>query len=122
MIRFLKTVVVLASAFIAMPSHAQALQLRDPWVPDTVKSKRASAGEDQVATRGAALRAQVEQKLRDAFDTADTEGRGSITREQARAAGLGKIVREFAEIDGTGTGRITFDDYRRHLRARGAAF
>ena len=112
---------VLALTLVALPLHAQELQLRDPWVPETVKSKRASARSDQAPTQGAALRAQVEQKLREAFDAADVDGRGSITRGQARAAGLGKIAREFAEIDVAGTGRITFDDFKRYLRARGAA-
>jgi len=113
--------VVLAYALIAVPLHAQEPQLRDPWVPDTVKSKRASAGPEEHATQGAALRAQVERKLRQSFETADVEGRASITLAQARAAGLGRIAREFALIDSAGTGRITFEDYKRHLRARGAA-
>ncbi len=114
-------IAVLASALVAVPLHAQDLQLRDPWVPDTVKRKRAGALQEEHATQGAALRAQVERKLRESFDTADVEGRGSISLAQARAAGLGRIAREFAQIDRTGTGRITFEDYKRHLRARGAA-
>lgn len=114
-------IAVTAFALFAIPLDAQELQLRDPWVPDAVKSKRAGALHEEHATQGAALRAQVERKLREAFDTADVEGRGSITLAQARAAGLGRIARDFAQIDSAGTGRITFDDYKRHLRARGAA-
>lgn len=114
-------IAVLASALVATPLHAQELQLRDPWVPDTVKGKRAGALHEEHATQGAALRAQVERKLRQLFDTADVEDRGSITLAQARAAGLVRIAREFAQIDTAGTGRITFEDYKRHLRARGAA-
>ena len=113
-------IVVVASALLAVPLHAQ--ELRDPWIPDTVKAKRAHAGPEEHATEGVALRAQVERKLRESFDLADVEGKGSITLAQARAAGLGKIAREFAQIDRAATGRITFDDYKRHLRARGAAF
>ena len=113
---------MLAAALLALPLHAEEPQLRDPWLPDAVKSKRASVEGAYAPTRGDALKAQVERKLRDAFDAADVEGRGSITLEQARAAGLGRIAREFAQIDVGGTGRVTFDDYQRHLRARGAAF
>ena len=111
----------LAIALLSMPLHAQDLQLRDPWVPDAVKAKKLNAAPEEHATQGAALRAQVERKLRASFDSADVEGRGSITLAQARAAGLGRIARDFDQIDALGAGRITFDDYKRHLRARGAA-
>jgi hypothetical protein len=114
-------IMFIVGALAAAPLHAQTPQLRDPWVPDTVKSKRASAGPEEHATQGETLRLQVERKLRQAFDTADVEGVGSITLQQARAAGLGRIAKSFAEIDVEGTGRITFEDYKRHLRARGAA-
>ena len=112
---------VVALAFAAWPAYAQELPLRDPWVPDAVKTKRANAFAEGPATRGAALQAQVQRKLRDSFDAADVEGQGSITLSQARAAGLGLIAREFERIDVTRSGRITFDDYLRFLRARGAA-
>jgi hypothetical protein len=86
---------------------------RDPALPPHAIPRRKSAVE--TPTHGAALKAQVEHKLRQRFEAADLERRGSITREQARAAGLGLVVREFDRIDTARTGRITFDDFRRFL-------
>ena len=89
--------------------------LRDPYVPS---ASRASAPMPE--TRGEALRAQVERKLRADFDAADTERKGSITRDQARAARLAVVHDNLDAIDGARKGRITFEDYKRFLRARGA--
>ena len=116
-----RALILLIAALAASPGYAQEVQLRDPWVPDVVKAKRANAFEGEHATRGVTLRLQVQRKLRDSFDTADIEARGSITQAQAAAAGLGLIAREFERIDVARTGRITFDDYLRYLRARGGA-
>jgi len=54
------------------------------------------------------------------FDAADTERKGSITRDQARAARLAVVHDNFDAIDGARKGRVTFEDYKRFLRARGA--
>ena len=91
--------------------------LRDPWVPPTVAK---SAGAGTPSPSGAALRAQVVEKLRASFVRADAEQRGTITREQARAAGLGLVAARFDAIDTARTGRIAFDDFLRFLRAEGA--
>lgn len=112
---------ILAATLLVGGVQAQEIQLRDPWLPEAVKSKRASALPEPPPTRGAALQAEVRMRLKSGFDAADSEGRGSISREQARAAGLGLIAREFERIDSAGSGRITFDDYLRFLRGRGAA-
>jgi hypothetical protein len=58
--------------------------------------------------------------LRERFDAADTERRGSITRQQARAARLAVVADNFDAIDELHAGRVTFEDYKRYLRARGA--
>jgi hypothetical protein len=89
--------------------------LRDPWVPPELR-KAPSAP----APQGAALRAQVERKLRAGFDAADASGSGTLTREQARGAGLGYIVKHFDEIDRQRAGAVSFDDVKRFLRTRGA--
>ena len=102
-----------ASAFAAdAPTPAP---LRDPYVPP---ASRASAPMPE--TRGEALRSQVERKLRADFDAADIERKGSITRDQARAARLAVVHDNFDAIDGARKGRVTFEDYKRFLRARGA--
>ena len=101
----------------ARPATAQtmATPMLDPWVPPTLRkaAPRPPAG-------GEALMAEVERKLRADFDAADVERAGTLTREQARAAGLGYIVKSFDRIDAAGTGRVAFDDVKRYLRSNGA--
>jgi len=91
--------------------------LRDPWVPPAV---RKSAAKLAPPATGPALKAQVIDKLQASFARADVEGAGTITREQARAAGLGLVAARFDAIDTAGRGRIAFDDFLRYLRAQGA--
>jgi hypothetical protein len=66
------------------------------------------------------LRAQVERKLKAGFDAADVNRSGTVTRDQARAAGLGYIVKHFDDIDRQRAGAVSFDDVKRFLRGRGA--
>jgi hypothetical protein len=87
----------------------------DPCRPP--QAKRESP--EMPATEGAALRAQVERKLRADFEAAATGG--ALTREQATAAGLGFIASHYGEIDRGGRGSIRFEDYKRFLKSRGAA-
>jgi hypothetical protein len=112
--------VTLALASVVAGARADdALQtpLRDPWVPPAVrKDYRVTP-----PTRGEALKAQVTAKLRSAFDAADVERRGSVTQGQAEAAGLGVIARNFGQIDRSGAGRVTFDDFVAFLHARGSS-
>ena len=87
-------------------------ELCDPCVPPAVRAKAKRVAPE---TRGAALNAQVEAKLRQRFEAAAGPG-GALTREQARAAGLGAIADRFDAIDRSGRGAIAFEDYRRYLR------
>lgn len=107
---------VFASALAGAAERVVLEPLRDPWLPPSVRQQARPIPE----TRGDALRAQVEQKLRRNFDAADTARTGSITREQARAAQLGYVAEHFDEIDTARTGRVSFEDVKRWLRARGA--
>ena len=104
----------LASSIAAAAGLAPGA-LRDPWVPP---DQRKAAIERPAA--GESLKAQVEQKLRARFDAADTGHRGSLTRAEAQRAGLGIIANNFDRIDTARAGRVTFDDFKRYLRARGA--
>jgi hypothetical protein len=107
---------VALDAIAADPVPAQAAQpLRDPWVPPELRKPSAAP-----PTEGAALRAQVEHKLKSAFDAADVGHAGSLTREQASAAGLGFVARHFDEIDRQKAGAVRFDDVKRFLISRGA--
>ena len=109
--------VVAAALGGALSATAQTMEtpMLDPWVPPTLRkaAPRPPAGGD-------ALKAEVERKLRADFDAADVEHAGTLTREQARAGGLGYIVKGFERIDAAGTGRVAFDDVKRYLRANGA--
>ena len=91
-----------------LPAAGQ--EMKDPWVPPHVKGT-----EGYVETRGEALRRQVEAKLRAQFDAADLAKSGTLSREQARAAGLGYIADNFEAIDRRGAGVVRFDDVRRYL-------
>ena len=106
---------LLAGAVLAGEGH-WAGPPRGPWPPQNAPIE----GPLPPQTRGDALRGQVERKLRETFSAADTEGRGTITREQARAANLGIVADNFDEIDAGRTGRVSFEDYKRYLRQRGA--
>ncbi len=89
---------------------------RDPWVPPAqrVPSKEAPA-------EGEALRAQVNAKLAAAFAAADTAHTGTLTRAQAKAAGLGFVANHFDDIDVRRSGTIRFDDVIRYLDERRAS-
>jgi hypothetical protein len=90
--------------------------LRDPWVPPAARKPSTTP-----PTEGAALRAQVEAKLKQAFDAADVTHSGALTRPQAAAAGLGFIAQHFDAIDRQKTGAVRFEDVKRYLVEQGAA-
>ena len=109
---------LLSSAACAALGQAPATKpqgLVDPWVPPAV---RKDAAGEAPAPQGKALRAEIEQRLRAPFDAAARDG--VLTREQAAAAGLGFIARNFDAIDRRGAGVIRFEDYKRFLKERGA--
>ena len=93
----------------AVPAFAQESH-RDPWVPPQLKRSTT-----YVETRGDALRAQVDRKLREQFDTADVAKAGVLTRAQAQAAGLGYIAENFDAIDRSRSGFVRFEDVQRYL-------
>ena len=97
---------------------ASEVPMLDPWVPPALLEKAAPQG---APAQGAALRAQVEAKLRARFEAVAGKS-GTLTREQAAGSGLGAIARDFEAIDKRGAGRVSFEDYKQYLRTRGAAF
>ena len=107
---------VFAAAAFAAGAQTDEPTMRDPWVPPALRSKAAT----RPPAAGDELKAEVERKLRASFNAADVAGTGSLTREQAEAAGLGYVAKNFNRIDTAGTGRVTFDDLKRYLRTRGA--
>lgn len=117
--------VTLALALAAPPQHARAqgsmpaaaaeVPMLDPWVPPDLRRPSTAP-----PTQGAALRDQVERKLKQGFDDADTAHTGTLTRQQASAAGLGYVAMHFDEIDRGRTGAVRFEDVKRFMRERGA--
>jgi hypothetical protein len=115
---------LLASALLALPGFAIAqpmpkatfeVPMLDPWVPPAVREKSRAA--PHVATQGEQLREQVRAKLKRRFDDAAGPS-GSLTREQARSAGLGSIADQFDAIDRARRGSVRFEDYERFLELR----
>jgi hypothetical protein len=102
-----------APAAIAAEATVE-VPMRDPWVPPELAKKARAAP----ASSGVELRQEVERKLRARFE--DAAPSGSLTRAEARAAGLGFIDRHFEAIDRRHVGRVSFEDYRRFLVERGA--
>lgn len=102
------------AADVMPPASAQA-PLRDPWVPPDARKPSTVP-----PATGAALNAQVERKLKQAFDAADEAHTGTLSREQARAHGLRYISEHWDEIDRRNAGVVRFDDVKRFLRERGA--
>jgi hypothetical protein len=93
----------------------------DPGTPPAA-TLRAAQEENRTrpASVGATLDSEAEQHLRDSFDAADIAHRGTLTRAEAQAGGFGWIANHFDAIDTQHTGRVSFDDVRRHLRLPGA--
>lgn len=125
----LKTKYVLAASLIAVACTTSAqvtpmpdpqrvtaeVPMLDPWVPPATRNAAPA-----IATQGAALQEQVEKKLKQRFDSADTKRSGTLTRAQAEAAGLGFVANNFDAIDTRKTGVVRFDDVKHYLRERGA--
>ena len=107
------TIAVLAAEPIVVKTEQP---LRDPWVPPDARKPSTTA-----PTVGAAMRAQVERKMKQCFDAADVSHSGALTRQQAAAAGLGFIAKHFDAIDRQKTGAVRFDDVKRYLVEQGAA-
>jgi hypothetical protein len=110
------TLVPLAAVAQQMPLPAAETPMLDPYVPPSARPKTLRV---PAASEGSGLQAQVERKLRARFEAA-ANGNPALTREQARAAGLGSIDQSFEAIDRAGRGSITFDDYRRYLQEQRA--
>ena len=102
---------------VAMPPATMEQPLRDPFVPQALRDQAAAPVSP---SREAVLRDQVESKLRAGFDAAAKAHGGAVTIEQARAAGLGYVVKNFSAIDTRGSGVVRFEDVKVFMRGRGA--
>lgn len=118
--RSIRTVFLAAWMALSLPLAAAGtasveVPMRDPWVPpELAKQARVEA-----PSTGAQLQAEVDRKLRGRFEAA-AGPQGLLTRDAARAAGLGFIERHFEAIDRRHAGRVSYEDYRQFLRSRAA--
>ncbi|VWC62289.1 EF-hand domain-containing protein [Burkholderia lata] len=81
------------------------------------------AGTATAQPTGAALQAQVHDRLKRRFDAAADPSTHLLSAERATAVGWGYVVDHFKEIDPSGKGSISYDDFERFLRAKkGPAF
>ena len=93
--------------------EAATLPRSEPYVP---KAQRIPSREAPAA--GAGLKEQALSKLRQRFEEADTDRSGSLTRQEAAAAGLGYVAANFEEIDRAHKGAVTFAEVKAFLRQR----
>jgi carboxypeptidase C (cathepsin A) len=104
-----------ASSAVSPPATFETTK-RDPVLPE-----RLQAITPAPPTQGDAFAAEVVQRLRDEFEAAPQAKRaGGITRDEARAAGLGFVANNFDAIDANHTGRVTFEDVLGFMRSQGA--
>jgi hypothetical protein len=64
------------------------------------------------------LRYQAMQKLKNRFDAADLDGNGTLSRDEARKAGLTVVDKNFDHIDTAQRGAVSFDDLKAFLIQR----
>ncbi|KVD27079.1 hypothetical protein WI84_29370 [Burkholderia ubonensis] len=69
---------------------------------------------------GRDLQQHLRDRYRQRFDAADIQRAGRITKEQARRAGWGYVVRNFDEMDATGSGTVGFGDIMNFMGRNGA--
>lgn len=85
-----------------------------PFLPPALRSPPPTT-----PASGQALRNEALDKLKKRFQEADLDTSGSLTREEARRAGLGFVDNNFDEIDTAGRGKVSFDDVRKFMAQRG---
>jgi hypothetical protein len=108
--------ILTAAALATLAACACAQAPQQPYVP---KEQRIPSREPAAA--GDALRAQVAQKLRERFDAADADHSGTLTLEEAQHAGLGYVSENFAAIDTSHRGEVSFEQVQAWLDKRAAA-
>jgi hypothetical protein len=124
--KLLQCVMIAAAASVAVHAGAQTPN-QDPGMPPVARSS--PAYEPYLppalrkplrdATPGAVLlRYQPMQKLRKRFEAADQDGSGTLSRDEARKAGLTVVDKNFDHIDTAQRGNVSFDDLQTYLIQR----
>ena len=99
----------------AMPPAVFETHVHGPSLPESIRGLAPSP-----PSHGNAFEAEVTQRLRDLFDSAHGHEAGRLTKEEARAAGLGFVAKHFDEIDAARAGSISFEDFQRYLAGSAA--
>ncbi|SHG66470.1 EF-hand domain-containing protein [Massilia sp. CF038] len=104
-----------ACALLSLNACAQTpANHQGPYLPPELRTPAPSK-----PASGQALHNEAMAKLKQRFDQADLDADRSITREEAKRAGLGFIDANFDDIDVSGRGKVSFDDVRKFLAQRG---
>jgi hypothetical protein len=98
----------------AAPPVARA----SPAYPDTSVPPALRRPLPDTASGPILLRYQAMQKLKKRFDDADTDGSGTLSRDEARKAGLSFVDKNFDHIDTAQRGAVNFEDLKAYLIQR----
>ena len=85
----------------------------DPYVPPAMRHPPRDEASGPVL-----LHFQAMQKLKKRFEDADLDHSGTLTRDEARQAGLGFVDKNFDHIDTAQRGAVSFDDLKAYLIQR----
>ncbi|WP_133645340.1 EF-hand domain-containing protein [Paraburkholderia flava] len=92
-------------------------------VGDMLRPPPSPPTNDTPELRGQALHQHVLDQMQQRFDAAADPSTHLLTQQAAKDHGMGFIADHFQQIDRTGSGYISFDDFRHFLKARhGMAF
>lgn len=95
-----------------------SLSLAQPMAPATNPVSLSEVLPYRGSPDKALLQYRAMQRLKKRFDEADTDGSGSLSREEASKAGLSFVNRNFEHIDTRQRGDITFDDLKAYVMQR----
>ena len=117
----MKFLAILAATMAMSTAGAQAPQ-PEVATPASIRSAPARADADvppamrhpprDEASGPVLLHFQAMQKLKKRFEDADLDHSGTLTRDEARQAGLGFVDKNFDHIDTAQRGAVSFDDLK----------
>jgi hypothetical protein len=96
-----------------VPPSARTAPAYEPYMPPALRKPLRDAG-----TSAVLLRYQPSQKLKKRFDAADFDRNGTLSRDEARAAGFTVVDKNFDHIDTARRGNVSFDDLQTYLMQR----
>lgn len=97
----------------ARAAAAVATPYSDSYVPRSMRQPQRDIAPGPVLLRFTSV-----QKLKKRFEDADTDHSGTLSREEARQAGLGVVDKNFDSIDTAQRGNVSFDDLNAYLIQR----